>query len=155
MGYFTIPMAKQTKETVSAVDIEPKMLEMLQENASKNHVDNIEYMGSDLNRIKLDEHSISKVMVSFVMHEVPNIDQTLSEVKRVLQPGGKLLVIEWEAVETASGPPVHIRISSENMVQILGMARFSYEIHFIESRQLCCIGKNCFIDNNFNIRGDD
>ncbi|MFZ3579786.1 class I SAM-dependent methyltransferase [Virgibacillus sp. DJP39] len=34
-GYFTIPIAKSTRDLVYAVDIEPKMLEMLKVNAGE------------------------------------------------------------------------------------------------------------------------
>src|SRR5699024_4001908 len=52
-GFFTIPMAKQVQE-VFAVDIEPKMLRMLKENAAKVQLENIHYVESDLGHIRLD-----------------------------------------------------------------------------------------------------
>lgn len=126
-GYFAIPMAKQSKDTLYAVDIEPKMLEMLRENARKEQVKNITYVESDFDPIQLEDHSVSKVMISFVMYEVPDINKTLSEIRRILKPGGTMLIIEWEAVETGSGPPVHIRISSDEMVKILEKKGFGAE----------------------------
>lgn len=127
-GYFAIPMAKQSENTVYAVDIEPKMLEMLKENARKEQVENIKYVKSDLDHIQLDDQSVSKVMISLVMHEVPDINRTLREIKRILKPGGMVLIIEWKAVETESGPPVYIRISSEEMVRLLEKKGFVTEV---------------------------
>jgi ubiquinone/menaquinone biosynthesis C-methylase UbiE len=127
-GYFAIPMAKRTKELVYAVDIEPKMLGVLKENGGKAQVENIQNVESDLDRIQLNDHSLHKVMISFVMHEVPDIDKTISEIKRILKPGGTIMVIEWEPVQTASGPPFHITISSEEMVKILEENGFDAEI---------------------------
>src|SRR5690625_3049286 len=78
-GYFAIPMAQSTKQFVYAVDIEPKMLEMLKENADQEQLENITYVESDLDRIQLDGESVNKVMISLVLHEVPNLDKTRSE----------------------------------------------------------------------------
>ncbi|GAB3800354.1 class I SAM-dependent methyltransferase [Virgibacillus kimchii] len=127
-GYFAIPMAKQTKDTVHAIDVEPKMLDMLKENASDEQVENIQVVESELQQIPLGDQSVSKVMISFVMHEVPNIDKTLREIKRILKTGGTMLVIEWEVVETSSGPPLNIRIPSDKMAQILDGHGFYTEV---------------------------
>ncbi|WP_286171038.1 class I SAM-dependent methyltransferase [Lentibacillus populi] len=126
-GYFTIPIAKNA-EKVYAVDIEPKMLEMLKENAGEEQLDNIQYVESDLDHIKLDDESVNKVIVAFVMHEVPNVDRTLAEINRILKPEGQMLLLDWEAIETESGPPLHHRISSNEMINILERNGFDTEV---------------------------
>ncbi|MFD1708312.1 class I SAM-dependent methyltransferase [Siminovitchia sediminis] len=126
-GYFAIPMAKKAK-VVYAVDIEPKMLGMLKENADQEQLENMKYVESDLDKIQLADESVNKIMISLVLHEVPNIDQTLDEIKRILKPGGQILVIEWEAVRTESGPPLHHRISSKELAAALDNNGFNSEI---------------------------
>lgn len=126
-GYFSIPMAKKSK-VVYAVDIEPKMLDMLRENAKQEQLENIRYVESDLDHIQLDDDSVSKAMISLVLHEVPDIDKTLVEIKRILRSRGQMLVIEWEAVQTESGPPLHHRISSKEMITILERNGFDAEV---------------------------
>ncbi|WP_106497989.1 class I SAM-dependent methyltransferase [Lentibacillus sp. Marseille-P4043] len=126
-GYFAIPLAKHA-ESVYAVDIEPKMLEMLKQNANKETTDNIHYVESDLDHIKLDDNSVNKVMIAFVMHEVPDVDRTLGEIKRILKPGGQMLLLDWEAVETESGPPLHHRISSSEMAKVFERNNFQVEV---------------------------
>src|SRR5699024_955886 len=127
-GYFAIPMAQSTKQFIYAVDIEPKMLEMLKENAEQEQLENIQYVESDLDQIQLDDDSVNKVMISLVLHEVPNLDKTLGEIKRILKSGGNILIIEWEAVKTESGPPLHHRIASEEMVSVLKKNGFDAEV---------------------------
>ena len=118
-GYFTIPFAKQTKKSVYAVDIEPKMLELLKMNAEKERLKNIHYIESDLEHIQLEDSSVNKVLIAFVMHEVGNMVNALNEVKRILKPQGKLLILEWEAIESEQGPPLHERIPSKEMEKFL------------------------------------
>ncbi|WP_246206783.1 class I SAM-dependent methyltransferase [Virgibacillus ihumii] len=57
---------------------------MLKENAVEEQLENIHYVESNLDHIRLDDNSLSKVMISFIMHEVPDIEQTLDEIKRIL-----------------------------------------------------------------------
>lgn len=118
-GYFTLPIAKKTGNAVYAVDIEPKMLNLLKANANDEQLTNIQYVVSDLENIQLEDNAVNKVFVAFVIHEVTDIDKALGEMKRILKPGGQILVLEWEAVETESGPPLHHRIPSEKMVETL------------------------------------
>jgi len=118
-GLFTIPLAKLTEREVYAVDIEPEMLERLNQNAKKENIENITSVVSDLENIQLADASVTRILNSFVIHEVESIDRTIEEIKRILKPGGLLLLMDWEAVETESGPPLKIRIPSEKMESIL------------------------------------
>ncbi|MFZ3578322.1 class I SAM-dependent methyltransferase [Virgibacillus sp. DJP39] len=127
-GYFTIPIAKSTNDTVYAVDIEPKMLNMLKENADKENINNINYVEGDLVNIKLDDESINKAIVSMVIHEVTSINQTINEIKRILKPGGKILIIEWKAIETEQGPPLHERIPANDLLDTFKSANFDVEL---------------------------
>ncbi|WP_117169466.1 class I SAM-dependent methyltransferase [Paraliobacillus sediminis] len=126
-GYFTIPIARNTTNTVYAVDIEPKMLDMLKENTTKERLDNIDYVISDLEDIQLPDNAVNKVLVSLVIHEVTNLETSINEIKRIIKPGGELLLIEWKAIETESGPPLDERISSNGMIKFLNTAGFSAE----------------------------
>ncbi|UOQ93941.1 class I SAM-dependent methyltransferase [Halobacillus shinanisalinarum] len=118
-GYFTIPMAGHTKEPVYAVDIEPEMIDMLKNRAAEARVNNIDYLISDLEHIPIDSQSVDKVMVSLVIHEVPSIENALTEIRRILKPGGIVLFIEWEAIETDDGPPIHEKIPSGELAETL------------------------------------
>ncbi|CQR47920.1 Ubiquinone/menaquinone biosynthesis C-methyltransferase UbiE [Paraliobacillus sp. PM-2] len=118
-GFFTIPLAKQTEKVVYAIDIEPKMIELLREAASNQLITNINGIVSNLNQIPLEDRLVDKLMAAFVLHEVDHLQTTIREIARVTKSGGKVMFIEFEAKETESGPPVEIRISSSVMKQIL------------------------------------
>ncbi|QED49293.1 class I SAM-dependent methyltransferase [Cytobacillus dafuensis] len=118
-GFFTIPFAQQTNDTVYAIDIEPKMLDLLRKRAEQEEVRNIHYIESNLENIKLPDNTINKAIVAFVMHEIPNMEKALKEFKRTIRPNGRLLILDWEAVESELGPPLHERISSADMQSFL------------------------------------
>ncbi len=127
-GFFTIPLAKLTSKSVFAVDIEPEMLAQLRENAEKERLTNIKLLESDMERINLPDESVTRVLNTFVIHEVNDINKTIDEMKRILTHGGILLLVDWEAVETNDGPPLEIRISSEEIVHVLQENGFEAEL---------------------------
>ena len=140
-GYFTIPMAKKVDGPVYAVDIEPKMLALLKERAAKEGLGNVEYIVSDLENIPLSEGSVDKVMAAFVIHEVPDVAKAIHEAKRVLKPGGTLMIVEWEKVETAVGPPLEDKISSQEMAELLGQNGFIPEVVRLNDRHYAAVAK--------------
>src|SRR5699024_2057760 len=79
-GFFTIPAAKRTQEKVYAVDIEPKMLGLLKENANKENIENIHYVESDLDQIKLADKSVINVIIFHMISEVSSISQALNTI---------------------------------------------------------------------------
>lgn len=118
-GFLTIPLAKATDETVYAVDFEPQMLELLKQRADKENLQNVQLIESDLENIQLEDNSVNKAVVAFVMHEIPNMKKAIDEFKRILKPDGILVILEWQAIESKMGPPLNERIPSDSMKQFL------------------------------------
>ena len=130
-GYFTVPIAKITKEKVYAVDVQPEMLQFLKQHAEQETVTNIEYRQADVAATSLSSHSIDKGIMAFVFHEVSNQDAVLAEIERIMKPNGKFLLIEWEAVESEMGPPLHERLFSKDLLDYLKTKHDHVEmVHF-------------------------
>lgn len=127
-GYFTIPIAKQVKTNVKAVDLQAEMLHLLKERAEKKQIFNIDYVEGALGQLSFQKHSFDKVLISFVLHEVKNLSSVFVEMTSHLKPGGKCVVLEWEAIVSETGPPVHHRISSNEMASKLKANGFEVEI---------------------------
>lgn len=126
-GYFTIPLARMINKTITAVDIEPRMLTMLKENAEREKVTNIQCIQSDLESLPFSDEAFDKVLIAFAIHEVTNPEKVLMEIRRILKPDGILLLTEWEAAETWGGPPSNERISSDTLMAAAGRNGFSAE----------------------------
>lgn len=134
-GFFAIPFAKITKQKLIAVDIEPLMLEKLKERAENEGIDNIDYIVSSLENIELKHESVDKVITALVLHEVKDLKQVLSHIFNILKNNGRALIIEWEKVESESGPPLHERISSEDMFKAVSNFSFTPSIQKINDFQ--------------------
>ena len=115
LGFFAIPAATQTSGTVYALDVAKEMLHELQARAAKASLDNVAYIQGEIEQIPLDDEQVDHIIASMVLHEVEPLEQGLAEIKRVLKPGGTVLCVEWEKVETEQGPPLNHRIHSKDM----------------------------------------
>ena len=119
-GFFTIPMAKKTKETVYALDCDSRMLNVISEKAIKEDLQNIKLIESTIEALSLEDESIDFVMASLILHEVESLSKVLSKLYEVTKIGGHLLCLEYEKDEKIiEGPPMDIRISSTDLEQSL------------------------------------
>jgi ubiquinone/menaquinone biosynthesis C-methylase UbiE len=101
IGWFTIPMAKMVGEggKVIAVDLQPRMLQMLRRRAEKAGVTaQIDFRQCEQNRLGVDAQA-DFALVFAMLHEVPDQRRLLVEVFDCLKPGDKLLLAE---------PPIHV-----------------------------------------------
>lgn len=95
-GYFTLPLARMVGESgcVIAVDLQEGMLALLRERAARAGL-------SD--RIRLHQCSpldlgvtdpVSFALAFYLVHEVPDVARCLSQVRTMLAPGGRCLLVE-------------------------------------------------------------
>jgi ubiquinone/menaquinone biosynthesis C-methylase UbiE len=96
MGYFTIPLAKLVGPTghVTAIDIQPKMLSHLMARARGSGVAErvTTYVAGPES---LGNHEKADFILAFWMaHEVPDESKFLSQVLKLLNPGGLFLLVE-------------------------------------------------------------
>jgi ubiquinone/menaquinone biosynthesis C-methylase UbiE len=115
-GYFTLPLAQMTEREVFALDVSEEMLDVLSDRARQAGASNITPILSPAENIKLADDSVDGLICSLVLHEVDDLSQTLSEFKRILKPGGTMLLVEWDKKPMDIGPPLHIRIAPEELL---------------------------------------
>lgn len=99
MGFFTIPLARLVGPTgrVFAVDIQPKMLQVLRNRAGKAGLqDRVETRLADARSLGAEElrGTVDFALLYAMVHEVPGPEALFREVAGALKPGGKLLFVE-------------------------------------------------------------
>lgn len=125
-GYLSIPATKMVSGFVYALDIDPKMLEVLDSKAKAETVSNIKLVQGSTDSIPLPDNSVDIVLASLILHEVHPLSKTIQEMNRVLKEDGQFLCLEYEKTErTTDGPPMHIRIPSSVLEQELKNAGLS------------------------------
>ncbi len=78
---------------VTAIDISPRMLERARERAERDSVA-VKLLLADAQALPFPDASFDTVVATFVFCSVPDPIQGLQEARRVLVPGGQLLLLE-------------------------------------------------------------
>ena len=73
---------------IDAIDISEKMLEIGRERATKSHIENIRFTRGTLSEFNAETASFDAVLGLNVIHLLPDRQAVLSEVARILKPGG-------------------------------------------------------------------
>jgi ubiquinone/menaquinone biosynthesis C-methylase UbiE len=94
-GYYAIPVAEHLPGgTLDVFDIQQEMLDHVKREAEKRGITNIEPTLGDAQALPYDDGSFDAVYLVTVLGEIPDQDAALSEVARVIRPGGRLVVGE-------------------------------------------------------------
>ncbi|MFB1083051.1 class I SAM-dependent methyltransferase [Jeotgalibacillus sp. JSM ZJ347] len=111
-GYFTIPAAKRLEGKVYVMDIDPDMLEMINEKAVKAQLDHIVTVEGSIEALPLPAGSIDVVIASLVLHEIQPLAPLLKQMRNVLKNNGYLICLELEPKKSSGHAP---RITQEGM----------------------------------------
>lgn len=129
-GYLTIPAAKQIDGTVFAMDIDSRMLGVIEAKAKIERLSNIKLIQGNIEDIPLPDNSVDVVFASLILHEMRSVPEVLKQIGRVLKTDGHLLCLEYEKDESiVEGPPMSIRIASTDMEQMLVGNGYQIEKH--------------------------
>jgi demethylmenaquinone methyltransferase/2-methoxy-6-polyprenyl-1,4-benzoquinol methylase len=83
-------------EKITGIDISEGMLELGRKKIEKLGLSNtIELQKGDSEVIRFEENSFDAITVAFGVRNFQNLEKGLSEMYRVLRPGGKLVVLEF------------------------------------------------------------
>lgn len=100
-GDFAIQAYRDLKpETIIGTDISEGMMEVGRTKAGKMGLtDKITFAREDCTDLSFADHTFDAVMVAFGVRNFENLDKGLSEIYRVLVPGGKLVILELSVPE--------------------------------------------------------
>ena len=116
-GGWAIPLAKRlTDGKVYAIDILEEPLSALKNKSGVEGIVNIETIRSDIeskNSSTLKDNCLDLVLITNLLFQTEDKKLVLTESKRVLKKGGKVLVVDWNP-EADFGPEVK-KVSSEEI----------------------------------------
>lgn len=131
-GTFTIPAAKIIKGKVFALDIEPEMIFITKNEATKYDLTNIEAILRDfiVEGSGLKDESVDYAMLFNILH-LENPISLLLEAHRILKKKGKVAIIHWNNdPSTPRGPAMAIRPKPEQVLNWAQEAGFINPIQF-------------------------
>lgn len=92
---------------VYAIDVQEDVLKHIKLNTHEQHRRTIEAVWGDIEKLggtHLRDASLDAVILANTLFQIEDRSGLLAEMKRVLKPGGKLLVIDWAGSYGGIGP---------------------------------------------------
>jgi ubiquinone/menaquinone biosynthesis C-methylase UbiE len=80
--------------------------------------------------LPLADQSVDGVIWHTVALMMGDRRQALSESFRIVRPGGRLVVVDWKIIETASGPPLERRVPEDLLAEEARAQGFSLKARF-------------------------
>ncbi len=94
-GYYTFDMAAALPAgQVDVFDIQPEMLDHVMREAARRGVTNVTPTLGDAQQLPFADDIFDAAVLVTVLGEIPDQEQALREIARVLRPGGRLVVGE-------------------------------------------------------------
>ncbi|NJK35640.1 MAG: class I SAM-dependent methyltransferase [Oscillatoriales cyanobacterium SM2_2_1] len=95
-GYFSRRLAQRLPQgRVLAVDIQPEMLEILQDLAAEQQITNIQPILGSENDPHLPSHSVDVVLMVDAYHEFAYPQEMIQAIAQSLKPGGRAVLVEY------------------------------------------------------------
>ncbi len=145
-------------EKITGIDISEGMLAIGRQKVNKAGIKAIELLKGDSEAINFEANSFDAVTVAFGVRNFQNLQQGLSEILRVLKPGGKLVVLEFSKPKSPlvkSFYNLYMKVVTPNMGKIFSKNRHAYEYldasiqKFPEGNTFLEILKNSGFKNNY------
>jgi demethylmenaquinone methyltransferase / 2-methoxy-6-polyprenyl-1,4-benzoquinol methylase len=116
-----IEAATRLKPTsIIGIDIAENMLQIGREKISKNNLENIiSLQKGDSEKIDFKDNTFDAVIVSFGVRNFQNLELGLSEIYRVLKPGGSIMVLEFSKPQNAPFKQVY-QFYFKNVLPMVG-----------------------------------
>ena len=118
-GYFTFHLARHVGEKgkVFAVDISPDMILHINRRIRDTKATNVVSILADPGDPLLPDQSVDRFFICDVWHHVENQTKYLSLLKKMLRPGGEVIMIDFHKKELPFGPPMHMKIAREDLIK--------------------------------------
>jgi ubiquinone/menaquinone biosynthesis C-methylase UbiE len=120
-GYFTFHLARHVGEKgkVYAVDVSPEMILRVNRRSREFKMNNVVSVLADSDDPLLPDQSVNRFFICDVWHHIENQTKYLSLMKKMLKPGGEIVMIDFHKKELPVGPPMNMKIAREDLIKQL------------------------------------
>ncbi len=126
-GYVSLPLAERVGPAgrVIAADIAEEPLALLR--AAAEGMPQVTTLVVEESRLPLAAASVDAALIVNVLHELADPQTSLAELRRVLRPGGRLGIVDWDPAATGRGPAAEERVPPARAGEWLRAAGFRPE----------------------------
>lgn len=123
-GYFSVRLARLVPSgRVYAVDVEPTMVEHLEQRAAREAIDNLQAVLASPSDPKLTE-PVDLVFVCNTYHHIDGRRQYFGRLRDRLRPAGRLVIVDYKKEGHGHGPPTQHRMRASDVVAELDAAGY-------------------------------
>ena len=121
LGDYTVYASKIIGEsgTVYALDRVDKLISDLKERAESEGLKNIKAKAADISRpLPVEDNCVDVCLIATVLHILDlkkDGKKLIKEVRRVLKPSGRLIIIDCKKEDESFGPPMNMRVSAQQV----------------------------------------
>ena len=124
-GYFSFRFAHRVgRGRVYAVDISPDMILHMNRRVRDLGITNLTTVLAPPDDPLLADASLDRVFICDTWHHVEKPGEYLAKLRKMLKPGGQLVMIDFQKRELPVGPPLEMKIAREDLVRQLETAGF-------------------------------
>jgi arsenite methyltransferase len=118
-GYFTLRLAKALGDAgqVYAVDIDPDLIRHLNRRVRDAGLRNVHTVLAEPDDPLLPDRSIDRFVIVDTWHHIDNQERYLALLKKLLKPGGQIVMIDYQKRDLPVGPPVAMKIARVDLVR--------------------------------------
>jgi ubiquinone/menaquinone biosynthesis C-methylase UbiE len=117
-GYFTFRFAQAVPGgKVVAIDIEPEMIRHIHHRAMANGAENIEVILAEPDDPRIPDGA-DLVFLCDVLHHVPDKAPWLDRITSRIRTGSRLVIVEFKQGDLPEGPPEHLKIAKERILEL-------------------------------------
>ena len=118
-GYFSVRLARPVGEKgrVYAVDVSPDMIVHLNRRVRDLNLKNVVTILCAPDDPLLADGSVDRFMICDTWHHIAGHAKYLALLKRMLKPGGQVIMIDFKKAKTPVGPPMELRIDRDELVR--------------------------------------
>lgn len=118
-GYFAVRLARAVGEKgrVYGVDVNPDMIVHLNRRVRDLNLKNVVTVLCAPEDPLLADGSVDRFLICDTWHHIGGHAKYLALLKRMLKPGGQVIMIDFKKAKTPVGPPMELRIDRDDLVR--------------------------------------
>ena len=126
-GYFSFRFARKVGSSgrVYAVDVNPDMILYMNRRIRDLNLRNVVTILSVPDDPLLGDSSIDRFFICNTWHHIEQQTQYLALMKKMLKPGGQLIIIDYLKKELPFGPPLEMKIAREDVIKQMESSGFT------------------------------
>lgn len=118
-GYFTFRFARQVGNTgrIFAVDTSPDMILHMNRRIRDLKLNNVVTVLSAPDDPLLQDNSVNRIFICNTWHHLENRSRYLGLMKKILKPGGQVIIVDYKKRALPVGPPPEMKIAKREVIK--------------------------------------